>query len=384
MKKNAWWLRSTFAVLALGFVPAAAAEQQPKDTQAPAKEAPAKPDEHAKKLDELMQRLEKARKEFEAKAAALKDDEAALEKLYKEGQPDKAFLAEFQELAKAAKGTETAAKALVQVLWIGGQEDEELAKATVTTLIDEHIASPEIAVLVFLAPYLLGEEEGPKALEKIKAKNTTKPVLAALAFPRTARADLAPESPGCGGARSRYQCEDVVGARCLDANNDWHTCEAEPSNRTCFKPNPNYRLCAQTQQGVAQRDAGRDANPSHMDASLNDAGDFAGDAGAAPSDAGEPPLDAGEGSRDAGASCDSLIAYPCLRCTGPAKDGGCQTGAEASTVLAPLPPSVLAAPSMPPRSPTAPRRSGPPAPIPPRRRRRPRASRPHSSYLPKA
>lgn len=182
MKKNAWWLRSTFAVLALGFVPAAAAEQQPKDTQAPAKEAPAKPDEHAKKLDELMQRLEKARKEFEAKAAALKDDEAALEKLYKEGQPDKAFLAEFQELAKAAKGTETAAKALVQVLWIGGQEDEELAKATVTTLIDEHIASPEIAVLVFLAPYLLGEEEGPKALEKIKAKNTTKPVLAALAF----------------------------------------------------------------------------------------------------------------------------------------------------------------------------------------------------------
>jgi len=184
VKRNAWWLRSTFAALALGAFPALAVAQapKPKDVKEPAKEAPAPKDEYAKKFDELKQRYEQAGKDLEAKLQSAGSEEAQ-SKLIEEENPAKTFLPEFQALAKAAKGTETAAKSLVQVLMLAGQtEDEELVKSTAKTLLDEHVASPELAILVFMAQYALGEEEGTKAIETLRAKNTTKPVLAALAF----------------------------------------------------------------------------------------------------------------------------------------------------------------------------------------------------------
>ena len=185
MRRSKPWPRSTFALLALGVLPGVAPAQstKAKDQKPAAKEAPAPKDDHAKKFDEIKARHEQASKDFEAKIEAVKDDKAARAKLMEEEMPEKKFFAEYQEFAKAAKGTEWAAKALVQVAMMSPMlEEEEAAKAAVQTLLDEHIASPEIAVLVFLAPYILGEEEGPKAVEKIKEKNSTKPVKAAFLY----------------------------------------------------------------------------------------------------------------------------------------------------------------------------------------------------------
>jgi cell division septation protein DedD len=185
VRRNTRWLRSTIALLALGVLPGVAPAQstKPKDERSAAKEAPAPKDEHAKRFDELKARHERASKDFEAKIQALGDDKAARNKLIEEEMPEKKFFAEYLEFAKTAKGTESAAKALVQAVMMAPMlDEEEAAKAAVQTLLDEHIASPEIAVLVFLAPYVLGEEDGPKAVEKIKEKNTTKPVKAAFLF----------------------------------------------------------------------------------------------------------------------------------------------------------------------------------------------------------
>ncbi len=123
MEKNATWLRSTFGVLALGLVPVVAHGEagRVEDAKAPAKEAPAPKDAHAAKYEELTKRLDAARKDFRAKLEAVKEDPAKHAELREKEAPDKAFLLEFQALAKAAKGTETAAKSLMQVLMLAGQ-----------------------------------------------------------------------------------------------------------------------------------------------------------------------------------------------------------------------------------------------------------------------
>lgn len=185
VRRNTQWLRSTFALLALGMLPSVAPAQsdKAKDEKPAAKETPTPKDDHAKKFDELKARHEQARKDFEAKIEAVGNDKAARNKLMEEEMPEKKFFEEYREFAKTAKGTESAAKALVQVAMMGPMmEEEDAAKVAVQTLLDEHIASPEVAVLVFLAGYVLGEEEGPKAVEKIKEKNKTKPVQAAFLF----------------------------------------------------------------------------------------------------------------------------------------------------------------------------------------------------------
>jgi len=178
MKK---WRGVLGAVVALGLIGGGALAQA--QATKPKQEAPAQ-DANAKKLADIDKRLAEARKAFEAKVKAAKNEEEQ-EKVFAEGMPEKAFVGEYQALAKEAKGTEVAAKALNQVMLIGGgggAEEMEAAKAAAKVMAAEHIESPEAALLVFAAEQLLGEEEGPKVVEALKARNKSKPVVAALLF----------------------------------------------------------------------------------------------------------------------------------------------------------------------------------------------------------
>jgi hypothetical protein len=184
VKQDLKWLRRTAALLTLGLIPSLAAAQSgqaQKDSKAPAKAAVAQ-DTGAKKLADIDQRLAEARKGFEEKLKAAASDEER-QKIVEAGTPEKSFVGEYQALAKAAKGTEVAAKALNQILMLGAQsEDMESAKAAARTLLVEHLASPEMGLMVFAAEQVLVAEDGQKALEELKAKNTTKPVVAAFLF----------------------------------------------------------------------------------------------------------------------------------------------------------------------------------------------------------
>jgi len=180
--KQRW--RGLAAVLVLGLMPAVSLAQtgtEKKDAQAPAKESAA-PDAHAKKFEDIGKRLAEAQKKFEERLKAATSDEER-EKIQGEGGPEKAFLGEYQALAVDAKGTEVAAKALCQVMLLGVPAgDLDATKAAAKTLMAEHVESPEMALLVFAAPQLLGKAEGKQALELLKAKNKTKPVAAAFLF----------------------------------------------------------------------------------------------------------------------------------------------------------------------------------------------------------
>jgi hypothetical protein len=68
------------------------------------------------------------------------------------------------------------------MLLAGASEDMEAAKAAAKTMLEEHVESGSAALLVFAAEQLLGEEDGKKAVETLRAKNKSKPVVAALLF----------------------------------------------------------------------------------------------------------------------------------------------------------------------------------------------------------
>jgi hypothetical protein len=179
MKRPIHCLGAALALLALASAPASASmrEDPPKKQTPAAKEKPKSALET--KLEDALARLTKAREEFTKKLEAA-EDKAARNKLLRDEMPEKVFLPELQAIAEEAKGTETGAKALVQVAMIAGQAgDEEAGKTAVRTLVEKHAESPEIAVVLFMADFVLGEEEGAKARETIAAKNKTKPVQAA-------------------------------------------------------------------------------------------------------------------------------------------------------------------------------------------------------------
>jgi len=171
-------------MLVLGLLPAVALAQdgtEKKEPQAPAKESVGQ-DAHAKKLADIDKRLGEARKKFEERFAAAANNEER-KKIQAEGGPDKAFIGEYQALARDAKGTEVGAKALSQVLVLGVMvADAASAKAAAKTLMAEHLESPEMALMVFAAPQVLGKGEVAQALESIRSNNKTKPVAAAFVF----------------------------------------------------------------------------------------------------------------------------------------------------------------------------------------------------------
>ncbi|MBK7644330.1 MAG: redoxin domain-containing protein [Planctomycetes bacterium] len=173
MKRSAVWLMALGASLGAWALPVHAT------LQAPTKQG--SPDAQATKLAGLDKELALARKSFEEKMKSAKDDDER-EKLGEES-PDKLFLPKYQALAEEAKGSETAAKALKQVMLLAGNAgDMDAAKEAAKVMVAEHLDSPEADLLVFAAGQLLGKKEGPKALEELKAKNKTKPVAAALLF----------------------------------------------------------------------------------------------------------------------------------------------------------------------------------------------------------
>jgi hypothetical protein len=174
MKK---WSGVVGVVVALGLISGVALAQQAK----PKQEAPAQ-DANARKLADIEKRRAEARRVFEERVKAAKTEEEQ-QKLFEGEMPDKAFVAEYQALAKEAKGTEIAAKALSQVMLIGASgEDMDAAKEAAKVMAAEHIESPEAALLVFAAMELLGEEEGPRVVEALRARNKSKPVAAALLY----------------------------------------------------------------------------------------------------------------------------------------------------------------------------------------------------------
>lgn len=183
MKRHHRWLWTSFVALALAGVPAFA--QKPTGKSKPEKPAAAKTDAKAdfqKKFDDIKKRHDEARKELDKKIEAQPDDESK-QKLWEAENPDKAFLAEYQKLADEAKGTEVAAKSLMQVVQIGGSVGEEdAAKAAAAKLVADHAGSAEIGLLVLYAERLLDEEAAKAALEKIAKENKTKPVQATLVF----------------------------------------------------------------------------------------------------------------------------------------------------------------------------------------------------------
>jgi hypothetical protein len=182
LKRNACGPLS-FVALALGLIPGLLGAQadKAKETKAPAKEAQAPENDQAKKLEDLVKRLDAARKALEEKLKAAKSDDER-EKIWKAESPAKVFVPEFQALAEAAKGTEVAARSLVQVYALAGDDAPEIAKAAARKLLDEYIGSPELAGLILGLENVLGETESAQALARLKEKNSTRPVQAMLLF----------------------------------------------------------------------------------------------------------------------------------------------------------------------------------------------------------
>ncbi len=183
MKRNSRWLSTSFVWLALGIVPAFAQTPAGKaKADKPAKAADTPKTDHAKKFDDIQKRRDEAMKAFQQKLEDAKSDEER-QKLIDTENPDKGFLAEFQKLATDAKGTDVAAKALVQVVMIGGRVDEaEASKQALQTILADHAASPEISLVLFVLDQVLDEEGAKAARETITAKNKTKPVQATLVY----------------------------------------------------------------------------------------------------------------------------------------------------------------------------------------------------------
>jgi hypothetical protein len=184
MKRNTRWLSASFVCLALGLVPAVAQTQagKAKTDKPPAKAADAPQSDQQRKLDDIVKRREEAMTAFKKRLQEVTDRSEA-QKLYENENPDKGFLKEFQDLAKDAKGTEVAAKALVEVVKIAGNVDEiDAGKAAAQTIVAEHAASPEIPFVLFVLDSLLDEDEAKAARETIRTQNKSKPVQATFVY----------------------------------------------------------------------------------------------------------------------------------------------------------------------------------------------------------
>lgn len=181
MKRHHRRLWASFVCLALAATPALA--QTPASKAKPDKAATDKVDpksDHQKKFDDIKKRHDAAREAFQKKIEEQPDDDAK-QKVWESENPDAPFLAEYQKLAAEAKGTEVAAKSLMQVVQLA-RDDAEAAKQAVNTLVAEHAGSAEIALLLFFVERLLEEEEAKAAVEKITKENKTKPVQATLLY----------------------------------------------------------------------------------------------------------------------------------------------------------------------------------------------------------
>jgi len=130
--------------------------------KAPAQQATVAPEQ--KKLDELVERLNKKRKEVnEAYDKATTDDER---KKVLDGMPGEDFVSAFKALAVEIKGTDAAARAWMWVLQLDlkhGEKPEEI----VDLLLSEHM---DCEVLADLASYLQSEVLGAaQTLETLQA-----------------------------------------------------------------------------------------------------------------------------------------------------------------------------------------------------------------------
>jgi hypothetical protein len=121
----------------------------------------------AKKLEDLIARYNKERTDvITAYQKAEGDEEKA--KILK-GLPGAGYIPEFRSLAEEAKGSDTAAKALIWVLRLA-DEDKAVAWSAVETLLEEHMQSPVMAELtgeLRYASYQHGEAPVIEALRAI-------------------------------------------------------------------------------------------------------------------------------------------------------------------------------------------------------------------------
>jgi hypothetical protein len=100
--------------------------------------------------------------------------------------PAHEYLAKFRDLAGRAKGTDTAAKALQQVVRLGSQaQRRDDAAAALDTLVADHVESPAMEALaqeLRYASYSLGFERVTGALRRIVEKSPHAKARAAASF----------------------------------------------------------------------------------------------------------------------------------------------------------------------------------------------------------
>jgi hypothetical protein len=136
----------------------------------------------AKKLDDLIARFNKERSDVIAAYQKAETDEERSKILA--GMPGAAYIPEFQALAAEAKGTDTAAKALLWV-WNLADDDKAVAWSAVETLLEEHMQSPTLSELTSglrYASYQHGEATVIEALRAIVDETPHEPVRASGLF----------------------------------------------------------------------------------------------------------------------------------------------------------------------------------------------------------
>jgi hypothetical protein len=141
--------------------------------------------DHAAKLTELMERWDKANADFRAvytKAKTNDERKAAMEKAPKPAD----HLPGFVELAEAAAGTETAAKAWVMVVKLGAQaEDPETLGVAVDALLRDHSGAKELGELAdWINPIhsAIGAEKTEALVRGVIAKTSAPEVKGAFMF----------------------------------------------------------------------------------------------------------------------------------------------------------------------------------------------------------
>ena len=158
------------ALMVLGLACAALGGQVGAQGTPPAAEAQADP-AAAKKLDALIARYNKQQEDVSAAYSKATTDEEKQKALA--GLPGKEYVSEFQAVADEARGTETAAQALLWVLRIV-RDDKATAWGAIQTLLEEHMASPrlgELADNLRYGAYQHGEKPVLEALRAIVAES---------------------------------------------------------------------------------------------------------------------------------------------------------------------------------------------------------------------
>jgi tetratricopeptide (TPR) repeat protein len=174
--------RTSIAVLALGLCAALGFAQSPKP--APASAAQSKPATPAqKKLDAILERYDKAMKDWKQSLDAAKSQEEA-EALY-EKRPGDEFLDDLEAVAKEAKGTDTAAQAWTKYAMIAnGLGNVKQVATAIDVLVQDHVTSPllaDVAEMLSSSP-AFKPSKSEELLRRLIEKSPDKKVQAAAMF----------------------------------------------------------------------------------------------------------------------------------------------------------------------------------------------------------